>query len=122
MIPISEKSSGGPLVDWVRDGHGRKYTEPRSDVDPDRRDSVGLAYIDARGPPRIGSFSSSLSRPGPPNGDFLCHTRLYPSLVYPNIQIICREPVFKLRPELLAFVKQCMDQLEGYFVDRGDLY
>ena len=28
MIPISEKSSGGPLVDWVPEGHDRKYTEP----------------------------------------------------------------------------------------------
>jgi hypothetical protein len=27
MIPISEKSSGGPLVDWVPEGHDRKYTE-----------------------------------------------------------------------------------------------
>jgi hypothetical protein len=28
MIPISEKSSGGPLVDWVPERHDRKYTEP----------------------------------------------------------------------------------------------
>jgi hypothetical protein len=28
MIPISEKSSGGALVDWVPEGHDRKYTEP----------------------------------------------------------------------------------------------
>src|SRR5262245_39614050 len=28
MIPISEKSSGGPLVDWVPEGHDRNYTEP----------------------------------------------------------------------------------------------
>jgi hypothetical protein len=28
MIPISEKSSGGPLIDWVPEGHDRKYTEP----------------------------------------------------------------------------------------------
>ena len=28
MIPISEKSSGGALVDWVPEGHNRKYTEP----------------------------------------------------------------------------------------------
>ena len=28
MIPISEKSSGGAFVDWVPEGHDRKYTEP----------------------------------------------------------------------------------------------
>ena len=28
MIPISEKSRGGPLVDWVPEGHDRNYTEP----------------------------------------------------------------------------------------------
>src|SRR5580693_3993320 len=28
MIPIPEKSSGGALVDWVPEGHDRKYTEP----------------------------------------------------------------------------------------------
>ena len=28
MIPVSEKSSGGPLVDWVPEGHDRNYTEP----------------------------------------------------------------------------------------------
>jgi predicted ATPase len=28
MIPIPEKSSGGALVDWVPEGHHRKYTEP----------------------------------------------------------------------------------------------
>jgi hypothetical protein len=28
MIPIFEKSSGGALVDWVPEGHDRKYTEP----------------------------------------------------------------------------------------------
>ena len=27
MILISEQSSGGPLVDWVPEGHDRKYTE-----------------------------------------------------------------------------------------------
>jgi hypothetical protein len=58
MIPISEKSSRGALVDWVPEGHDRKYTEPAAMSIRIAATSVGLAYIDARGPPRIGSFSS----------------------------------------------------------------
>jgi hypothetical protein len=37
MIRISEKSSGGALVDWVPEGHDRKYTEPAAMSIPKRR-------------------------------------------------------------------------------------
>jgi hypothetical protein len=35
MIRISEKSSGGALVDWVPEGHHRQIHRTRSDVDPE---------------------------------------------------------------------------------------
>ena len=60
MIPISEKSSGGALVDWVSEGHDRKYIEPAAmSIRIVATPSAWLTLM--RETARIGSFSSLLS-------------------------------------------------------------